>query len=194
MPHGYSGGKKSEPVKYKVNTEKLVKALIIEEVKVVEVPRVYEVPTVKFIEKEQIKYITKEEEQVKYNTVTKETIQYTPRQVENIKYVLREEETIKYNTVEVKVEKPVIVETPYEKPIITEKKYTVATVDDMAVLRELLASVPRMVQELKILKEELNGLRKYKLVEKVVIVPKIQWNTVDVERIVWKDVEREKPS
>ena len=193
MPHAVSGSAKAEVPTYKTKGEKLTKAIVIEEVKVIEVPRIYEVPVIKNVEKEQTKYITKVEIQTKFNTVEEETVKYVPREQDTTKYNTIEKETTKYSVREVEVEKPIPIDKPYERPRIIEKEYTIATIKDMENVRMLMDAIPKITETLKKLEEKLSGLRDYKLVEEVKKVPKLEYIPTTVERIVWKDVERERP-
>lgn len=193
MPHGISGSAKQTLPTFKLKGEKLTKALVIEEVRVIEVPYEVRVPTLKTIEKEQTKYLTKIEDQTKYNTIKKDTVEYVRKEQETIKYVPTTKETIKYNVKEVEVEKPISVDKPYERPRIIEKEYTIATIKDMENVRTLMESVPKLMIMIEGIEKKLEGLRKYKLVEEIVKVPKIEYISTTVERIVWKDVERERP-
>ena len=53
-----------------------------------------------------------------------------------------------------------------------------------------------MIKEINLLLPEvmkqLEGLKKYKLIEQVVKVPELAWETVKAERIEWVDVKRER--
>jgi len=194
MGYSVGGGGRPDTPSYKAKGEKLTKAIVIEEVKIIEVPKTYTIPIIKNVETEQVKYVTKEEEQVKYKTNEVETVKFNVKEQTTTRYEPKVEETIKFVPVEVKVEKPVVVEKDYEKPKILEKEYIVATVKDMANVRDLMALIPKLILDIASVKKELEGLRNVKLVEKIVEVPKIQWIPTPTERIVWKDVERERPS
>lgn len=193
MPHQIGGTAKSVTPTYKTKGEKLEKALVVEEVKIIEVPRVYHVPKVIIKEEVQTKYNTRDEKQVRYNTVEENTIKYIPKEESTTKYVIKEEPTVKYVAKEVEVERPVLMDKPYERPVVKEKEYTIATIADMENVRKLMEALPKLVLELAEVKKKLDGIRDYKLVEKTVEVPRLQWVTTPVERIIWKDVERERP-
>ena len=193
MAQSYSGSGKSETPSYKTKGEKLTKALVIEEVRIIEVPKVYEVPVIKTITKEQVKYDTKTASQVKYRTVEKETVKYVPKEEETTKYNVVEMDTIKYVPIELKVEKPVAVDKPYERPVIVDKEYTIASIKDMENVRKLMELLPKLSLEVDNLRTKVAALKDVKLVEKVIEAPKVQWINTPVERIVWKDVERERP-
>lgn len=194
MGHAISGGGgRPETPTYKVGEEKLTRALVIEEVKIIEVPKVYEIPVLKNVETPQTKYITKEELQIKYKIIEKETVSYVPREVDTVKFNVREEETIKYIPKEIQVERPVPVPVEYEIPIVREKIIEVVRHSDVAAMLELRDAVVVVAHALRELKKELDGMKNYKLVEKVIEVPKLQYVNVPVERIIWKDVERERP-
>jgi len=192
MGHTISGGGKAQTPSMIKGEKTLDSALVVEKVVIREVPRVYEVPVVKNVETMQVKLITKEEEQIRYKTVERPTVCYVVDERPTTKFNTIEEQTIKYIPIEVKVEKPLVVEKPYERPVIKEKEYTIATVKDIENLRELLELVPKLVSEVNALKSKLNEIKDYKLVEKIIDVPKIQWINTPVERVVWTDVERVK--
>ena len=190
MGYGVSGAGKAETPTYKTGSEKLTKALVVEEVRIIEVPRIVEIPVIKNIETEQIKYITKEEPQIRYKTLEKETVNFIATEQPTIKYIPREEETIKYIPKEVQVERPVPIPVEYEKPVIKEKIIEVVRHGDVAAMTELRDIVISLTKELKELQVEMSKIKRYKLVEQIVEVPKVQWINTPVERIVWKDVER----
>lgn len=191
MPHAIGGGGKAE-ASYKIK-EKPMKALVVEDVQVIE--KIVEVPIYKLVEvpQEQVKYKTKVEEQVKYKTIDKPTIKYNAKEEEVIKYNVKEEETIKYTVKELEVEKPIAVPKEYEKPIIIEKTVELMKYQDMEAVQQLAGMVPQLITQIKEIKAELDKLSSYKLIEKEIEVPKIIWLPTNVERIVWKDVERKRP-
>ena len=94
---------------------------------------------------------------------------------------------------DVKVERPVPQDKPYERPVIVEKEYSIATIKDMDNVRKLMDLIPKLSIEVDNLRAKVEKLRKYKLVEEIIKVPKIQWIPTPTERIIWKDVERERP-
>ena len=194
MPHQISGSAKAQVPTYKIKGEKLTKALVVEEIKIIEVPKTYIVPVIKTKVEEQVKYKTKVEDQVKYKTVEKPTVKYGVVEESTTKFKVREEETIKFVAKEVSVERPIPVDKPYERPRIVEKEYVIASIKDMENVRSLMDLVPKLIVELGELRKKMNELRDVKLVEKVIEVPRLQWITTPVERIVWKDVERNRPS
>lgn len=135
--------------------------------------RIYERPVVKEVPVETIRYIPKEVE----------TIHYTPKEVVYEKPVIVDKE----------YERPVIKEQIYEKPVIENKKVEVVTVADLNSLKEYVT----LLKELKVLLPELQSklkeVKEYKLIEKVITVPKLEYITTQVERIEWVDVKREHP-
>lgn len=193
MAHAVSGGGKPQTPSYKTKGEKLTKALVIEDVKIIEVPREVTVP--KFVERkvEQVKYVDVEKSQIKYSTMDKDTIKYNVIEKDTVRYAPKVEETIKYVAKEVEVERPVAVPKEYERPVVKEKIVELVSYQDVAAIKSLMDVIPMVMKEIKALKVELEGLRKYKLVEKVVEVPRLQWVNTPVERIIWKDVERVRP-
>lgn len=202
--HANPGGA-GEPL---VSTEKLNKTLVVENVTVVEVTKRIEVPTLVEVPREQIRYVTHEEDTTKYNTVLKETVRYVPRDIETMKYVVREMPTDKYIPVEKLVEVPKFVDKEFEVPKLVEKPLEVVTIKDLDNIQKLVAAIPDVVQglndavtgmvalleDVKTAQVEVAKLRDIKLVEEVIRVPKIEWHTVEVERVVWKDITRERPN
>lgn len=172
--------------------EKKINALVVQDVKIV--TKEYQVDVPKYVQTEQVKYNTTQQQQIKYNEVERDTIKYNVVEKETIKFTPREEDTIKFVTKEVEVERPVYVDKPYERPVIKSVEYAVATVKDLEGVRELLDTVPQLRKELAALKEELDKLKHYTLAEEVVKVQKVQFIPIEVERITWKDVERERSS
>lgn len=196
MGMGASGGGAMQNLpKLKMSTEsKLGKALVVEDIKVVEKKIIIEVPELKTVEERQIKYLTDTERQVKYSTREEPTTRYVVKEADTTKYIVKTKETIQFVPKEVHCEKPVLVDKPYERPIIKEKEYTIATIADMDNVRKLMTEIPQILNDLNEIRAKLDGLKGYKLVEEVKKVPLIQWVNTPVERIVWKDVIRERPS
>lgn len=189
---GGGGGTIQTPT-YKTKGEKLTKSIVIDEIKIVEETRIYPVPKVEFVPEKQIKYETTEEKQTKYVTHEEPTIKYTPKEESTIKYVPQEEKTIKYVPEEVKCEKPVCSDVPYERPVITNKEYTLVTFKDLEAIRQAMELMPQVIKNMNELVDKLTTIKNYKLVEQEIKVPKITWVPREEERIVWKDVERERP-
>ena len=187
MAHGVSGGGSNNSFQLK---EEKITALVVNDVKVR--TKTYEVRVPKYIDHEQIKYNTTVENQVRYRTVEKDTLRYVEKKAETTKFNVVEQDTIRFIPVDRKVERPVPIDKPYERPVIVDKEYQIATYGDVAALRELIEILPAVKRELKDLKEELDKLKKYKLVEEVVKVPRLEYYTVKQERIIWKDVPRER--
>jgi len=175
-----------------VTKDKKIKALIVEDVKVLTREIVVDVP--KYVDKEQIRLVTVEQEQVRFNTVEQPTVKFIPKEVETIKFIPIEKETIQYKVVvkEFEVERPVLIDKRYERPIIVDKEYHIATYKDVAAITELLSLVPKLMDEIQRLKLELTKVRDYKLVEEIIRVPQIKYIPTEIERVVWKDVPREK--
>jgi len=186
------GGTQSSP-SYKTKEKKLTKALVVEDVQIVEKKMVVNVPVLVEKKKEQIKYETKTEQQVKYKTEEKPTTRYIPREEDTVKYRVVEQDTIRYMPKEVEVERPVAVPKEYERPVVKEKIVEIVSYTDLAAIKSFKDMMPELLQEIKDIRKELDGIKKYKLVEELVKVPKIQYMPTPVERIVWKDVERSRP-
>lgn len=191
MGAGGGGGTASTP-NYRSRDEKLQRSLVVEDVKIIEKEIVIEIPVMKNIEKEQFVYTNVEEKQVKYVIEEIACVKYVPKEEETIKYKVVESETFKYVPKEIECEKPILVNKNYERPIITEKEYTLVTFKDLEAIKEAMVLVPKMIEEIKQLKAKLVDLRNYKLVEEEIKVPNITYVPTPVERIVWKDVVRER--
>lgn len=149
-----------------------------------------------------INYVPKEVEYEKPVIIEKETIKYNTVTQETTKYNVKMEDTVKFNTVNVMVEKPVIVEKeyekpivtekPYEKPIIVEKTYELHSVKNVEEIKAYTEAIKELNLHLPLLMENLKQLRDYKLVEQIIRVPKLDYETVKVERIEWVPIKREK--
>jgi len=183
-----SGGSTSNGIK-EVCVGKVAQ-LVVEDIKIKH--REYEVDVPVYKDKEQIRYVTKDEDQTKFNTVEKETIIYVPKEVETVKYQPRVEETVRYKVKEIEVEKPVMVEKPYEKPVMVSREVEIITYKDVDAIKELIGLVKDLREEVKETKKNLDEIKKYVLVEEIIRVPKINYKPTEVERIVWKDVSRER--
>lgn len=137
------------------------------------VDKEYERPVIKDVIKETIRYNVKEQE----------TIQFVPKLVECEKPVIVTKE----------YEKPIIREQIYEKPIIEQKKIEVVSVDSLDAINNLVYRVEQLNKAIPELLEKLVHLVDYKLVEKVINVPKVEYHTVKVERIEWVPIKKEVP-
>lgn len=188
MPHGVGGGTGDNGLT-EVGTKK-IHALVVQDVVIHK--RAYEVKVPRFVDEEQIRYKTKEEETIKYVPKEKQTTFFNIKEENTIKYNVREEFTTKYKVREIECERPVAVDKPYERPVITEKEYQIATYGDIKALRGLIELVPELVQTIDKLKRKIAGMKDIKLVEEVKKVPAISYTPVEVERIVWKDIPRER--
>jgi hypothetical protein len=186
------GGTISTP-SYKTKGEKLAKAIVIEDIKIVEKEIPVEIPKIVERVQEQIKYVTKEETQIKYIPKEEITIKFVPKEESTVKYNVKEEETVKFVPKEIQIERPVLVPKEYERPIVKEKIVDLVTYSDVNSIKELIEIVPQLKKDIKDILVQLGELRKYKLVEQEIKVPKITWVSTPVERVVWKDIERERP-
>ena len=176
-------------------SEKLEKGIVLTDViikkreVIVDVPKVvitdveYERPVIK--DKEYERPVIKEviQETIKYVPVEQETVRYIPKVVECEKPVIVTKE----------YEKPIIKEQIYEKPIIEQKKIEVVTVENLDILKAYVMLVKELNVELPKLKQKLTEIKDYKLIEKVISVPKLEYITTQVERIEWVPVKREMP-
>jgi hypothetical protein len=201
------GASNNLPSEAIVRTARLGKSLVVEDVSIVEVQKRIEVPFFVDVPKEQIKYVTKEEETVKYNPVLKETIRYVARDMDTTRYLPKDQETIRYVPIDVAIERPKLIDKEYIIPVIKEKQVEVVSIKNLENIQNVLASLPEVVrilsnvitevialtEDIRSVGVEVRKLKGSKLVEEVVRVPKLEYHTVEVERIVWKDVIRERP-
>ena len=164
------------------------KLRIREQIVDVQVPKFVE----KVVEIEKPVYIDKET--TRYVTIDEPTTRYISKDVETIKYVTREQEMIKPVIIEKQYERPVVVDREYERPVIKEDLIEISRIVDLQSLGELVRQVKALSEELPFLREQIEGIRNLKLVEEVVKVPKIEYITVQVERIEWVPVKRSVPN
>lgn len=189
-----------------VSTVALDKALVIQNVKVIEVTKRIEIPQLVFIDTPQVRYVTHEEPTEKFTTVLKETVRFVPKEVETVKYATRVEETIKFVPKEVEVDVPKWVSKDVEIPVKKEVPLEILTIQNLEQVQQLIKDLPTIIENLnsavvaitaftediKLAQKEIAALRGTKLVEEIIKVPKLEYHTIEVERIVWKDVPRER--
>ena len=175
-----------------ITQSKKIKALVIEDVKVLTRELVVDKP--RYRDVEQIKYNTKEEAQTKFITEEQSTTKFIPQEESTIKYIPKEEETIKYRLVEkeYEVERPVPVDKRYERPVIIDKEYQIATYKDVDALKSLLELIPKVMKEMDDMRATISKLKDVKLVEEIKRVPEIKYIPTEVERVVYKDVSKER--
>ena len=175
MAQGTSGGgQKAAP---KGEIQKLGESkLVVENVEIIRTRIPIEIPEIIRKTEDTIQYVVKTEPTVRYDARAEETVRYVPRDVETIKYLPREESTTRYVVDEVRVEKPICVDTPYERPVVTNKEYTLVTFKDLEAIREALDLLPKLMAEIR-------EIKKVKLVEEIIKVPKINYVPTDVYRI-----------
>jgi hypothetical protein len=159
--------------------------LVVEQVEIVRRREVIKVPEIVIEQRPTIEYVPQVQQTVRYDVVPQETIRYDVREQETIKYNTVEQETVKYVPREVECEKPVLVNKSYERPVFVEKEYVIVTYQDIEALKELIDLAPKLLAQLKELKD-------YKLVEEVIKVPQVQYVPTQVERVVWIDRKRDK--
>jgi len=171
MAQGVSGGNSGNTIFSA--TDKKIAALVVHDVMVVKKEVEVQVP----------KYVEKIVEVPKY--VDKEVI------VTNVKVL---QDTVRTQNVEVE-EKVIIVERPtyrdveVERPVFKNVEVTNYTIKKV----DFPVEVPRITEKL-VVKEIPIEVKTYTLVEEIIKVPKIQYVPTEVERVVWKDVPRERCS
>jgi len=170
MGQGVSGGGGNNRLQLK--GEK-IQALVVEDVHIL--TKEVEVQVPKFVEKivEVPKYVPREvidtQITVKNETVTTQSVVVEEKVIEVTRPIFKD----------------VIVDRPVYKDVEIEK-YTVKRVD-------LPIEVPRVTEKVKIIEKEFEVLVP-KMVEEIIKVPKIVYVPTEVERVVWKDVPRERCS
>ena len=75
---------------------------------------------------------------------------------------------------------------------VVVREYEIAKYSDVEALKELLLLIPQLVEAVQSLKVKLAAIKEYKLVEEEIRVPHVKYIPTEVERIVWKDVDRKK--
>ena len=75
---------------------------------------------------------------------------------------------------------------------VITRTYEIATYKDVEALKELLSLIPTLVEEVQALKMKLTAVREYKLVEEEIRVPHIKYIPTEIERVVFKDVEKKR--
>ncbi len=168
MGQGVSGGGGGQ--RLDIKGEKIT-ALVVEDVKIL--TREVEVQVPRYVEKivEVPKFVDKVIE------------------VTSIKVI---GDTVRTQNVEVEervitIEKPVYKEVEIERPIFKNVEVTNYVVKKV----DFPVEVPRITEKV-IVKEIPIEVKKYVLVEEIIKVPKIQYVPTEVERVVWKDVPRER--
>jgi DNA-binding ferritin-like protein (Dps family) len=109
--------------------------------------------------------------------------------VTDVKVVTKEVETQTFKLHEnlVEIDKPFYKEVIVEVPKFISKDVISPVIKEVEVLKEVL----KVVEKIKI-EEKVVEVIVYKLVEEIIKVPKIQYIPTEVERVVWKDIPREK--
>ena len=185
-----------------VRVDSLDKTLVVKNVTVVEVTKRVEVPLLVDVPRDQIRYVTHEEDTTKYNTVIKETVRYVATEKDTTKYNVKEAETLKYVPKEIEIEVPKLVDKVYEVPVKKEVPVEIAKIVDLAKIQEVIKSFPELKQNLNDavasisaliediveVKKKLEEIKDYKFMEKIIEVPKLEYQTVVVERPVYKDI------
>jgi hypothetical protein len=193
MAHVVSGG-----VGRKIGiteTERLEQGIVLTDVVIKKREIVIDIPKVSYkdVEYERPLIKDKEYERPVVKEVIKETIRFVPVEQETIRYIPRVVECEKPVIVTKEYEKPVIREQIYEKPIVEQKKIEIVSVDNLDVLKAYVMLVKELNEELPKIQKRLSEIKDYKLVEKVISVPKLEYVTTQVERIEWVPVKREMP-
>jgi hypothetical protein len=175
MAQGITGGARQQPKEEIVDLGTDHK-VVLEKIQVVKRRHQIDIPEYHFVEKETIKYVPKTEPTVKYEVTTKPTVQFEVRTEPTIKYEVETEKTTKYVAEEIRCEKPVLIDKPYERPVVTNKEYTIVTFADMEAIRELMDVAPKLLAQLK-------GIRDYQIVKEVIKVPDIKYVPTTIKKI-----------
>lgn len=191
MGHAITGGSAPDE---KSTTSKLSRAILVEDIKVVERELIVDVPRINYKEVEKVievpvfkevptlKYVVNELPTTRYNETVVPTTKYVTTEVPTTKYNVQTEATTKY------VPKEVIV----EKPIIHEKPLEVITIKDLELVKEYTKAITELSKTLPALLSQLKELKDYKLIQELIKVPKLEWITTPVERIEWVSVKVKK--
>jgi hypothetical protein len=157
--------------------ESLGKAkLVVEHVEVVRTRVPIEIPHVTVREETTTKYTVRTEDTIKYTPVEQPTTRYVPQNEETVRYTVREAETVRFIPRDVECERPIVTDKLYERPVIQEKVYQLISFTDLEAIKEAMALLPKLLEEIK-------ELRKIRIVEEVIKVPKINYVPTDVYRI-----------
>lgn len=190
MGQTVTGGGEGGELGVREVSQKLEKGIFVEDVRIL--TKVMEIEVPKYIPKEQIKYVNKEEEQVKYNTREEETVKYNVIVSNTTKFNTVEERTTKYIPVEEETVKYKVKEEPTVKYKLVLEEQTILQLKDLEEIKGFLKVVPDIRAALVEIEQKLKELKAYKVVEELVKTQKIQFIPTEVERIVWKDVSRER--
>jgi len=169
------GSGKSETPKGEV-TNLGTSKLVVQNVEVVKIREVIRVPEFVTEEIKVTKYVPIEEPTTKYITKTEDTTKYNTVEKDTTKFNVRTEDTVKYSIIEKECEKPVPVDTPYERPIIVEKEYALVKYTDITLIRELMETLPKLLEVAKKFKD-------IKVVEEIIKVPRINYIPTDVYKM-----------
>lgn len=150
--------------------------LVVTHVEVIRQREVIKVPELVREPRPTIEYVARTEETIRYEPRTEETVRYEETVAPTTRFVVKEEETIKYVPKEIVCERPVVTDKIYERPVVVEKEYQLVTFKDLEAIKEAMALLPKLL-------EEIRELRKVRIVEELVKVPKIEFVPTTVMRI-----------
>lgn len=133
------------------------------------VERVYyvDIPKVREIEQETVKYVVKEETTVRYVPKEQPVDFYVPKKVETIQYVSREVECERPVIRDVVYERPVVYERQYERPVVTEKSYSFINEENAKLMERFAKAIQDISRELPALERKLEN-SDFRLIESVV--------------------------
>lgn len=156
---------------FKVVKETLGKKLVIENVEIH--TKIVEVQVPKFVDR------------------IVETPKFVPKEIV-VTDVKVNEKVVETQTVVVKEVVKTIDKPSYKEVIVEVPKFTDREVINYIIKNvEKIVEVPKVVENIRVIEKPIE-VTTYKLVEELIKVPKISYHPVEVERIVWKDVPREK--
>jgi len=150
--------------------------LVVEQVEIIRRRVPIDIPELVIRTEETTRYVPKTEPTIKYVTTEEPTIKYVVDERETTKYNTVEEKTVKYIPQEVTCEKPVLVNKPYERPVVVDKEYTIVTYADIEAIRELMDLAPKLLAQLKAIKE-------YQIVKEVIKVPELHYVPTTIKKI-----------
>jgi hypothetical protein len=150
--------------------------LVVTQVEVIRQREVVKIPVLVEETVPTTKYSVRVEETVRYEPRIEETVRYEETVQPTTRFVVKEEETTRYKIKDVECERPVVTDKIYERPVVVEKEYQLVTFKDLEAIKEAMTLLPKLIEEIK-------ELRKVRIVEELVKVPKIEYVPTTVMRI-----------
>ena len=150
--------------------------LTVEDVEVIHIREVIRVPVIEEVTVPTTRYEVTTLETKLYEPTVVQTVRYEVEEKPTTRFVVRDEETVRFVERPVEVERPVVVDKLYERPVIQEKIYQLVSFTDLEAIKEAMTLLPKLIEEIK-------ELKKTRIVEEIIKVPKINYIPTDVFRI-----------